>query len=88
MRLPCDQELYPVLVDERPKPAQLLPAKTTAPLQSNRYQPELRQTVVALDVNVRRLAPISGKEEEPVRSEPGDRWHAKGPLATGSRVSG
>jgi hypothetical protein len=44
--------------------AQFHSAKTAAARQAHRIQPVFRNLVVALDVNVRGLAPVGGIEEK------------------------
>jgi hypothetical protein len=55
--IPALQQRLPVLLDQPPDPVDLLPAEPVAPLQPNGVEPELRFAVVALDVDVWRLAP-------------------------------
>lgn len=65
-----------MLIDKRPNPVDLLSAETMAPLQPNRVEPEFRLAIVALDVNMRRLAAVPSVEEEPERPATEDSWHA------------
>jgi hypothetical protein len=53
----------------------LRPPETTATLQSYRGDPELGNFVLALNMNVLRLALIAGVEKQPVRSMPKYRGH-------------
>jgi hypothetical protein len=57
------------------QPAELQPREAGAVLKANRAQPELRSHGISLDMHVRRLVPVPGVEEEPVRALPQDRWH-------------
>ena len=55
---------------------QLHAAESTGTLQGNRVQPDLRHPVLAPDVDVRRLTPIQGHEEEAIGTYSEDRGHA------------
>jgi len=46
--------------------AYLHPREPTAALQANGVQPQFGDIIVAFDMNVGRLVPITGVEEEPV----------------------
>lgn len=49
--------------------------ETATGLKPNRVQPELRSAIIPLDMNVRRLAPIAGIEEEAIGPRPQDCRH-------------
>jgi hypothetical protein len=53
-----------VLLNQIPNPINLLPAETSAPLQTNGLKPELGFAFVSLDMDVRRLSSIAGVEEK------------------------
>jgi hypothetical protein len=46
------------------------PSKPTASLQPDRVEPELRDLVLTLDVNMLRFVSIAGVEEQSVRAHP------------------
>ena len=49
--------------------------EASAGLEPNRIQPELRGAVISLDMNMRRLVPIAGVEEQAIRPRPQDCRH-------------
>jgi hypothetical protein len=51
-------------------PVELLTAEASTALQPNGVEPELRHTLITLDVYVSRLFAITGIEEEPIRPHP------------------
>ncbi len=55
-----------MLINELCNCIQFAAAETSGPLKSNRLQPELRDHILAPDVNVRRLASVQGHEEKTV----------------------
>jgi hypothetical protein len=56
-------------------PLNLSSAETNTPLQSNWVEPELRQMILPLDVDMRRFLAVARVEEEPVRTEAQYRRH-------------
>ena len=51
------------------------PSKPTASLQSDRVEPELRDLVLTLDVNMLWFVAIARVEEQSVRAYPEYCWH-------------
>jgi hypothetical protein len=54
-----------MILDQLADSINLFSGETAAALQPNGVEPELRLAVVAFDMDVRRLIPIAGIEEEP-----------------------
>src|SRR5262245_10817452 len=54
-----------MLLDQVTDAVDLFPAEAVAALQQDEVEPELRFAVVTFHMDVRRLAPIAGVEEEP-----------------------
>ncbi|MGH7617314.1 MAG: hypothetical protein ACREPM_08815 [Gemmatimonadaceae bacterium] len=52
-------------------------------MKANRVQPDLGAIGIALNVNVRRLVPIAGEEEAPVRADAKDGGHLENYSAHG-----
>jgi hypothetical protein len=73
--IPALQERRLVLLDHSPKSIDLFPAEPVAPLQPHRIEPELCFAIVALDVNMGRLVPITCVEEETEGSTSEYGWH-------------
>jgi hypothetical protein len=44
-------------------------------VQPDGVQPKLGNPILALDVDVRRLIPITREKEKPVWADPDDSWH-------------
>ncbi|HXI22932.1 MAG TPA: hypothetical protein VNG71_03575 [Pyrinomonadaceae bacterium] len=57
------------------KPVHFATTKAATPIQADRIESELRETLVTLDVNVQRFTPIARVKEEPVRSNSEYRRH-------------
>jgi hypothetical protein len=78
-----------MLLDQLVDSVDLFSTKAVTALQSNGVEPELRLTVVPLYMNMRRLAPIAGIEEEPERTYSENSRHVPmlhRPGATGNRL--
>jgi hypothetical protein len=75
--IPAPRQIFLIELDHPLNAAQFLSAKASIPLQSNRIQPELGLTIVALDMDVRRLGSIAGIEEKTVWTMSHDRGHAR-----------
>jgi hypothetical protein len=58
------------------KHIQLMPAESPGSLKGDWLQPELRDHVPPPDVNVRRLRPIQGNKEKPIRTRSENSRHA------------
>lgn len=54
---------------------ELRSSKATASLQPDRIEPELRDLVLTLDVNMLRFVAIARVEEQSVRAYPEYGWH-------------
>jgi len=72
----CDEEKGLVLADEGGYPVELRTPEAAALVESDGVEPELGQVLVALHVDVRRLGPVTGVEEEPVGASPEHGRHA------------
>lgn len=59
-----------MLADEGGHPVEFRPPEAAAFVEADGIAPELRQILVALHVDVRRLGPVTGVEEEPVGASP------------------
>src|SRR6266508_3364174 len=68
--MPCLQEVRLVLPRETLDPSQFVRSKSVVVRLTNGKQPELRGLVLARDVNVHWLVPVTCKEEEPIRAAP------------------
>ena len=73
-----------MLADKRRDPVQLRAPEAAALVEADGVEPELGQVLVALHVDVRRLGPVTGVEEEPVGASPehgrhAERWHREWP---------
>jgi len=66
--MPALPEVFEILLDDLANLVELVGSETAAPAQSHRLQPVFRGRRVMLDVDVWRLVPITGKEEEPERT--------------------
>ncbi len=64
-------------------PCELNARKPATNLQSNRIEPEFREFIIPLDMDVRRFDTVPRVEEEPIRSGPQDCWHTVPPIANG-----
>src|SRR5574338_836377 len=69
-----------MLADERGHAVELRTTEAAALMQADGIEPELGHVLVALHVEVRRLGPVAGVEEEPVGASPehglhAERWH-------------
>src|SRR2546425_10802707 len=51
------------------------PAESLAPFQPPRVEPKLGLMILAFHVDVRRLIPVTGVEEKPVRADSQYGWH-------------
>src|SRR5213080_2132530 len=65
--IPTLQKLLPVLVHQLLDAIDVLAAEATAAFEADGVEPELGLAVVAFDVDVWRLAAVTGVEEEPER---------------------
>ena len=77
-----------MLADERGDPVELRTPEASALVEADRIEPELGKVLVALHVDVRRLGPVTGVEEEPVGASPehgrhAERWHRERPGGNG-----
>ena len=74
-----------MVADERGHPVELRTPETAALVEADGFEPEIGQVLVALHVDVRRLRPVAGLEEEPVGASPEHCRHAERcyPEATG-----
>jgi len=66
-----------VCLDEGLNPLEFRPCKMITTSQPYRLKPKLRLCVVSFYVHMEGLRPISGIEEEPVRSDPQHCWHTE-----------
>ena len=66
-----------MLADEGGHPVELRTPEAAALVEADGVEPELGQVLVALHVDVRRLGPVAGVEEEPVRASPEHSRHAE-----------
>src|SRR5262249_55601872 len=66
--IPTLQQLFLILLDQLADPIDLFTSETAAALEPDGVEPEFRFAVITFDVDVRRLAPIAGVEEEPKRT--------------------
>jgi len=57
------------------KPIHFATTKAATPIQADRIEPKLRDTLVTLDVNVQRLVSISRIVKKPIRSNSEYRRH-------------
>lgn len=64
--MPCLQQLGVVFLHQRRNPVQLVRGKSQGVLQPHGLQPELGGLAVARHMDVRWLAPVARKEEEPI----------------------
>ena len=70
-----DQQNLSVVLNKFPDASNIGSTEPSACLQSHGFKPELRQVIVALNVNVLRLIPVTGVKEESLRSNPQYRRH-------------
>jgi hypothetical protein len=76
MFMPSLQDNSTVGPNEPPEQVQLTGVEAVAARKAKRFQPELAGAAVTLHVNVRRLAAVEAREEEPVRPRnPSDSRH-------------
>ena len=73
-----------MFADERGHPVELRASEAAALVAADGIKPELGEVLVALHVDVRRLGPVTGVEEEPVGASPEhgrhpERWHPEWP---------
>ena len=73
-----------MLTDEDGHTVEFCAAKATALVEADGFEPELGQVLVPLHVDVRRLGPVIGVEEEPIGASPEhgrhpERWHRDWP---------
>src|SRR5438034_6864010 len=73
--IPTPQQFLPIALHQLLDLPNLRRPEASARLKTDRAQPELRRPVIALDMNVRRLAPVAGIEEEAIGSRPQDCRH-------------
>src|SRR3990172_503756 len=73
--IPGLQQVLGVLVHETSNVTQLCPSEATAAGKAHGFEPELGNTIVPLDVNMRGFATIAGIEEAPIRANSQDRRH-------------
>jgi hypothetical protein len=64
-----------MLSNELCHPAKLERLKASTASQTDRIEPKLGDAIILLDVDMGRLGAIARVEEEPVRTNPEDRWH-------------
>src|SRR5438105_857729 len=70
--IPCLQEMKLMLLDKRLNTFEFFAIESPMALQPNWIKPEFRLIVIALNVDVRRLAAITRVKEKPVR--PGSQY--------------
>src|SRR5262249_38003925 len=63
--IPAVRYLLPMLLDQLVDAVDFFPAEAATALEPDRVEPEFRLAVVSFDMDVRRLTPIAGIEEEP-----------------------
>lgn len=68
--IPSPQQHYAVPVQHLLNSTDLAAGKSTAPLQPDRIEPELRNFILALNMNMRCFIPIACVEEDTVRTNP------------------
>ena len=81
-----------MLADEGGHPVELRTPEAAALVEADGVEPELGQVLVALHVDVRRLGPVTGVEEEPVGASPehgrhAERWHGDWPVGNAGQAS-
>ena len=64
-----------MLFNEPLYPLDLGPSESAAALKPNRVEPELRDVVVTLHMDVGWFLAIPSIEEEPIWAKPQHRWH-------------
>ena len=67
--MPGFQELILIISHQAFDRSQLVRREPSRARQADRIQPELRQSSVTLNVNVRWLGPFVAEEEEPIRTD-------------------
>src|SRR2546428_12252137 len=73
--IPTPQQFLPIALHQLLDLPNLRRPEVPARLKTDRAQPELRRPVIALDMNVRRLAPVAGIEESAIGPRPQDCRH-------------
>src|SRR6266849_557696 len=76
-----------MLLNEPCNCIQLNPPEATGTLQGDGFQPEFCYHVLAPDVDVGRLSPIQGHEEEAIRADSKDRRHFIAILSRQAEIS-
>ena len=87
--MPRSEKGFAMLAHYGGKSAQLCAAKAATVVQANRVEPELGPALVALNVNMGRLAAFLGVEEEAVGADTQDRRHPErcGPRSVSGKRS-
>jgi hypothetical protein len=83
--IPAPQQFLPMALYQLLDLSNLGRPEAPTGLKANRVQPELGHTIIPLDMNVGRLAPIAGIEEEAIGPRPQNCRHRFTLTEAGSR---